>query len=81
MTVAEHTFETWEGNGTDLSNIVLACKASRDKGLDFHRFEFDLAAGAGFDPKIVMDGLMTLGFSRSWMVTENGETGVLEVRW
>ena len=81
MTVAEQTLESWVDDGSDFAFAVMACRNARARGLDFVAFVTDLNADPGYNPGPMMDWLMSLGFSRSWTVSDDGKEGKIEVRW
>ena len=83
MTVAEQTLETYEDDGSELAKVVLSAKAARDRGEQNAVMKVDLAleTNAGYDVNPLMESLMTLGFSRSWSVSEDGQWGTLVVSW
>ena len=81
MTVAEQTFHLYVDDGSRLASFVMALKSARDRGLDFVLFKHDFEAEPDFDLAHIMDGLMTLGFSRTWTGSDDGKTGELRVTW
>lgn len=83
MTVAEQTFEAFQDDGSHLAKVVSAAREARAQGRTDVTLVWDMAHedNAGFNPGPLMDSLMTLGFSRSWAVSDDGQTGVLAVSW